>query len=90
MEAVIDFYIHELKNNPDLSRDDREKYLDFINAYTFGNVEAYVILNKTWFDVCQTKFKKNVHSWFQVAPQLSLQKHHQVQNLFHILGRFQF
>jgi hypothetical protein len=34
MEAVIDFYIHELKNNPELSRDNREKYLDVINAYS--------------------------------------------------------
>jgi hypothetical protein len=34
MEAIIDFYIHELKNNPELSRDNREKYLDVINAYS--------------------------------------------------------
>lgn len=34
MEAIIEFYIHQLNNNPDLSRDDREKYLDFINAYS--------------------------------------------------------
>ena len=34
MEAVIDFYIKELQTNSDLSRDDREMYLDFINAYT--------------------------------------------------------
>ena len=34
MDAIIEFYIHELKNNPDLSRVDREKYLDVINAYT--------------------------------------------------------
>ena len=34
MEAIIDFYIYELKNNSDLSRSDREKYLDFINSYT--------------------------------------------------------
>jgi hypothetical protein len=34
MEQIIEFYIHELKNNPDLSRADREKYLDVINAYT--------------------------------------------------------
>jgi hypothetical protein len=34
MEAIIDFYIHELKSNPELSRDNREKYLDVINAYS--------------------------------------------------------
>lgn len=34
MEAIIDFYIYELKNNPELSRDNREKYLDVINAYS--------------------------------------------------------
>ena len=34
MEKIIEFYIHELKNNPALSRADREKYLDVINAYT--------------------------------------------------------
>ena len=34
MEAVIDFYIKELQTNSDLSRDDREKYLEVINAYT--------------------------------------------------------
>jgi hypothetical protein len=34
MEAIIEFYIHQLINNPELSRDDREKYLDVINAYS--------------------------------------------------------
>ena len=34
MEAVIEFYIKELQTNSDLSRDDREKYLEVINAYT--------------------------------------------------------
>ena len=34
MEAIIEFYIHQLKNNPDLSRDEREMYLDFITSYS--------------------------------------------------------
>jgi hypothetical protein len=40
MEAIIEFYISELKNNPDLSRVDREKYLDVINAYTRAILSA--------------------------------------------------
>ena len=34
MDAIIDFYLSELRNNPDLPRDDREKYLEVINTYT--------------------------------------------------------
>ena len=34
MEAVIDFYIKELQTNSDLSRDDREKYLEVITSYS--------------------------------------------------------
>jgi hypothetical protein len=34
MDAIIEFYIHDLQNNPELARDDRDKYLNIINAYT--------------------------------------------------------
>ena len=34
MEAVIEFYIKELQTNSDLSRDDREKYLEVITSYS--------------------------------------------------------
>lgn len=34
MEALVEFYMNELSNNPELSREDRDKYLDVINSYT--------------------------------------------------------
>jgi hypothetical protein len=40
MEAIIEYYISELKNNPELSRDNREKYLSVINAYTRAILSA--------------------------------------------------
>jgi hypothetical protein len=34
MEAIVEFYLNELRNNQELPRDDREKYLEVINTYT--------------------------------------------------------
>ena len=58
--------------------------------YFEGGTPLIKILNKTLFDVCQTKFKNKVHSSPQEFLQLSLQKHHPLQHLCQILDKLQF